>query len=125
MDRLFTGDYRDPTRQYFLSGNIQLEGTVLSKSNYVSQRFFLNFLPLNFVNGKIYNQDINTIWPQEINMLDAIITSPPFFDSTRFYQANWLRIWFSGWSEKDFKHQISSFIEEKQKKRVMLSLKIQ
>ena len=71
---------------------------------------------LNFVNGKIYNQDINTIWPQEINMLDAIITSPPFFDSTRFYQANWLRIRFSGWSEKDFKHQISSFIEEKQKK---------
>ena len=37
---MFTGDYRDPTRQYFLSGNIQLEGTVLSKSNYVSQRFF-------------------------------------------------------------------------------------
>ena len=80
------------------------------------QRTLKNELPLNFVNGKIYNQDINTIWPQEINMLDAIITSPPFFDSTRFYQANWLRIWFSGWSEKDFKHQISSFIEEKQKK---------
>jgi len=57
-----------------------------------------------------------TIWPQEINNLDAIITSPPFFDSTRFHLANWIRIWFSGWSEKDFKHQPNSFIEEKQKK---------
>lgn len=73
-------------------------------------------LPLNFKSGRIFNQDINTIWPQEINNLDAIITSPPFFDSTRFYQANWMRIWFAGWSEKDFKHQINSFIEEKQKK---------
>ena len=73
-------------------------------------------LPLNFKSGKIFNQDITTIWPQEINNLDAIITSPPFFDSTRFHLANWIRIWFSGWSEKDFKYQPNSFIEEKQKK---------
>lgn len=73
-------------------------------------------LPLNFVPGKIFNQDTTTIWPQEINDLDAVITSPPFFDSTRFYLANWIRIWFSGWSAIDFKHQINSFVEEKQKK---------
>ncbi len=73
-------------------------------------------LPLNFKNGKIFNQDATIIWPQEINNLDAIITSPPFFDSTRFYLANWIRIWFSGWSEKDFKFQPNSFVEEKQKK---------
>ena len=73
-------------------------------------------LPLNFIPGKIYNQDSTYIWPQEINNLDVIITSPPFFDSTRFYLANWIRIWFSGWSEKDFKYQINSYIEEKQKK---------
>lgn len=73
-------------------------------------------LPINFKNGKIFNQDTTIIWPQEINNLDAVITSPPFFDSTRFYLANWIRIWFSGWSEKDFKFQINSFIEEKQKK---------
>lgn len=73
-------------------------------------------LPINFKPGKIFNQDTTEIWPQEINNLDAIITSPPFFDSTRFYLANWIRIWFSGWSEKDFKHQINSFVEEKQKK---------
>jgi tRNA G10 N-methylase Trm11 len=73
-------------------------------------------LPLNFKNGKVFNQDATIIWPQEINNLDAVITSPPFFDSTRFYLANWIRIWFSGWSEKDFKYQPNSFLEERQKK---------
>jgi tRNA G10 N-methylase Trm11 len=73
-------------------------------------------LPFNFKPGKIFNQDTTIIWPQEINNLDAVITSPPFFDSTRFHLANWIRIWFSGWSEKDFKYQPNSFVEEKQKK---------
>ena len=72
-------------------------------------------LPLNFKNGKIFNQDTTIVWPQEINDLDAIITSPPFFDSTRFYLANWIRIWFTGWSEIDFKHQPKSFVDERQK----------
>lgn len=73
-------------------------------------------LPINFNNGKIFNQDTTNIWPQEINNIDAVITSPPFFDSTRFHLANWIRIWFSGWSEKDFKYQPNSFVEERQKK---------
>jgi DNA modification methylase len=34
---------------------------------------------------------------------DVIITSPPFLNSTRFYIANWLRLWFCGWEENDFK----------------------
>jgi tRNA G10 N-methylase Trm11 len=72
-------------------------------------------LPLNFKNGKIFNQDSTTVWPQEINDLDAIITSPPFFDSTRFHLANWIRIWFTGWSEIDFKQQPKSFVDERQK----------
>ncbi len=71
--------------------------------------------PNIFQEGKIFLQDATSIWPQEVCELDAIITSPPFFDSTRFYVANWLRIWFAGWQEIDFKQQISSFIEEKQK----------
>ncbi len=73
-------------------------------------------LPWNFKDGKIFNQDATIIWPQEINNMDAVITSPPFFDSTRFYLANWIRIWFSGWSDKDFKHQPNSFVDERQKK---------
>ncbi len=73
-------------------------------------------LPLHFKSGKIFHQDTTSLWPQEINCLDAVITSPPFFDSTRFYLANWIRIWFAGWSEKDFKIQVNSYVEEKQKK---------
>lgn len=73
-------------------------------------------LPKKFTQGQIFMQDSTEVWPDEVNNLDAIITSPPFFDSTRFYSANWMRLWFCGWSEYDFKHQISVYLEEKQKK---------
>lgn len=73
-------------------------------------------LPVNFTPGKIFNQDTTAVWPQEINDVDAVITSPPFFESTRFYLANWLRIWFTGWSDVDFRYQVNSFVEEKQNK---------
>ncbi len=73
-------------------------------------------LPDNFTEGKIYMQDATAIWPDEIDNLDAIITSPPFFDSTRFYSANWLRLWFSGWSKSDFTNSTKTFLEERQKK---------
>jgi len=72
-------------------------------------------LPQNFTEGKMFLQDTTKIWSQEITDLDAIITSPPFFDSTRFYLANWIRIWFAGWGIEDFKYQTRSFVEEKQK----------
>jgi hypothetical protein len=47
--------------------------------------------------------------------LDAIITSPPFFDSTRFHTANWMRLWFAGWEAADFQTQPASFVDERQK----------
>ena len=72
-------------------------------------------LPANFQPGKIFFQDATGWWPREIDQLDSIITSPPFFDSTRFYSANWLRLWFSGWSAHDFKTCPSAFVDEKQK----------
>ena len=72
-------------------------------------------LPMNFVEGEVLYQDATSWWPRHINDLDAIITSPPFFDSTRFYLANWLRLWFSGWNQKDFKEKPLGFVDEKQK----------
>lgn len=72
-------------------------------------------LPDNFTPGEMYCMDSTEIWPQDIKNLDAIITSPPFFDSTRFHLANWIRLWFSGWEKDDFKYNPQSFIEEKQK----------
>ena len=72
-------------------------------------------LPTKFVAGKIYHQDATTWWPREIDQLDAVITSPPFFDSTRFYLANWLRLWFAGWSKADFETAPRGFVDERQK----------
>ena len=72
-------------------------------------------LPVNFRPGKIFFQDATSWWPREIDQLDAVITSPPFFDSTRFYLANWLRLWFSGWSARDFEARPSAFVDEQQK----------
>ncbi|MGM0511806.1 MAG: DNA methyltransferase [Pseudomonadota bacterium] len=70
----------------------------------------------NFVAGHCYQADILAEWPEEIQDLDAIITSPPFFDSTKFYMTNWMRYWFCGWTKKDFETQPKSFIEVIQKK---------
>ena len=79
------------------------------------QRGVDEYLPLDFRPGKIFFQDAISWWPREIDQLDAIITSPPFFDSIRFYLANWLRLWFSGWSAHDFETCPSIFVDEQQK----------
>lgn len=71
--------------------------------------------PDSFIGGKIHHQDATKWWPREIENLDAIITSPPFFDSTRFYLANWLRLWFCGWNIKDFRSKPLMFVDERQK----------
>jgi hypothetical protein len=60
-------------------------------------------------------QDATDWWPREVDDLDAVVTSPPFFDSTRFYLANWIRLWFCGWERRDFETQPLRFLELKQK----------
>lgn len=50
--------------------------------------------------------------------IDAIITSPPFFDSTKFFMANWIRMWFAGWDKQDFNKNKNHFIETKQVKSI-------
>ena len=104
-----------PIVPYAPQGEFQYKNLVKSLTDKV-ERTLSEELPTDFISGKIFNQDTVNIWPQEINDLDAVITSPPFYDSTRFYLANWIRIWFTGWSATDFKYQINSFVEEKQKK---------
>lgn len=68
-----------------------------------------------FVPGRIYEQDATSWWPLEIDQLDAVITSPPFFDSTRFHVQNWLRLWFMGWKREDFDQKPQRFVDERQK----------
>jgi DNA modification methylase len=72
--------------------------------------------PETYVEGQALFQDATTWWDQKIDALDTIITSPPFFDSTRFYLANWMRLWFCGWEADDFKSKPLSFVDERQKK---------
>jgi hypothetical protein len=71
--------------------------------------------PKEFVPGQALFQDATSWWPQQIDLLDAIITSPPFFDSTRFYLANWMRLWFCGWEAADFRIRPLAFVDERQK----------
>ncbi len=71
--------------------------------------------PSGFVPGESLFQDATALWPLEVDDLDAVITSPPFFDSTRFYLANWMRLWFAGWTAEDFKRRPLAFVDERQK----------
>ncbi len=71
--------------------------------------------PSEFVQGDVYFQDATGWWPHPVDQLDAIITSPPFFNSTRFYLANWMRLWFCGWEAQDFRTQPLAFVDERQK----------
>jgi hypothetical protein len=73
-------------------------------------------LSSTFVQGACYKLDVLAEWPADIREFDAIITSPPFFDSTRFYMTNWMRYWFCGWSRSDFETAPQKFIESLQKK---------
>jgi tRNA G10 N-methylase Trm11 len=76
--------------------------------------------PEGFPNGHIYMQDATAWWPVEVDELDAVVTSPPFFDSTRFYLANWIRLWFSGWERGDFETEPLRFIDMKQKQTMRI-----
>jgi len=58
--------------------------------------------------------DCTVKWPSSIPQADVVITSPPFFSSTRFYMANWMRFWFSGWEREDFKIKPADYVETRQ-----------
>lgn len=88
---------------------------LISRLNEKVQRSLEAKYPETFIEGNIYYQDATKWWPQEVDNLDAIITSPPFFDSIRFHLANWLRLWFCGWEAEDFRSKPLMFIDERQK----------
>lgn len=67
------------------------------------------------VRGKALNLDYSDI---HINPVDAIITSPPFAGSMKFYTQNWLRLWFSGWEPTDFEQADQRFLDAKQLKEI-------
>lgn len=74
--------------------------------------------PAEAVDGEVFFQDSTQWWPFEIDRLDAVITSPPFFDSTRYYLGNWIRLWFCGWEKRDFTSKPLHFLEYRQKRNM-------
>ena len=73
-------------------------------------------IPDGFAYGDSIHQDATEWWPAHIEELDAVITSPPFFDSTRFHLGNWMRLWFCGWEANDFQERPLAFVDERQKR---------
>lgn len=47
--------------------------------------------------------------------VDAVITSPPFAQSLRFWSMNWLRLWFAGWDRDAFASQPQRFLDVQQR----------
>lgn len=72
--------------------------------------------PEGSTEGEVFLQDATLWWPNHIDNLDAVITSPPFFNSTRYYLGNWLRLWFCGWEKRDFASKPLHFLELRQKR---------
>jgi DNA methylase len=71
--------------------------------------------PAEYIPGSVRYQDATSWWPRDVDDLDAVITSPPFYDSTRFYLSNWMRLWFAGWEAADFRSKPLAFVDERQK----------
>jgi hypothetical protein len=75
--------------------------------------------PPNFAEGLALQGDFREL-PGKIEpgSVDAVITSPPFVESTRFWLANWIRLWFCGWEPEDFTEQgrPAEFLEVRQRR---------
>lgn len=80
------------------------------------ERSLATAIPDGFAYGHSLFQDTVEWWPAQVDELDAVITSPPFFDSTRFHMGNWMRLWFSGWERSDFQERPMAFVDERQKR---------
>jgi DNA modification methylase len=74
-------------------------------------------LPLNFIPGTGIHGDFRNLPEKTESKVDTIITSPPFY-GMRFDRPNWLRLWFCGWSEVNFKEESLEFLERQQVKDV-------
>lgn len=71
--------------------------------------------PESFQPGMALNQDYKLLNGfLKDNSIDLVATSPPFFDSTRFYMSNWIRMWFCGWDKIDFETRKKEFLETEQ-----------
>lgn len=64
--------------------------------------------------GHAYRADYEAL-PLAPGSIDAVITSPPFAQSLRFFSTNWMRLWFCGWGPNEFRRRPDEFLERKQR----------
>jgi len=64
--------------------------------------------------GSAHLSDFRSLQLEE--PVDAVITSPPFSRSLRFWSSNWMRMWFAGWSPSDFRSEPDKYLEVEQRK---------
>src|SRR5439155_3903886 len=89
--------------------------SVMEKLTNKVLRSLEEYRPDSFVEGRCFQKNSLEDWPAEVSNVDVILTSPPFFDSTRFYMANWMRFWFCGWERNDFDTKPADYLEQRQK----------
>jgi hypothetical protein len=64
--------------------------------------------------GHAHLSDYNQL-PLRPESVDAVITSPPFSESLRFFSSNWMRLWFCGWDKTDFMTNPEAYLERRQR----------
>ncbi len=70
--------------------------------------------------GRAIKADFGAL-PFEPGSVDAVITSPPFAQSLRFFSSNWMRLWFCGWKASDFRERPAGYLESEQKRDFALA----
>lgn len=71
-------------------------------------------LGIGSLNGEAHLGDFRDLALEQ--PVDAVITSPPFAQSLRFWSSNWMRLWFAGWDPSDFDTQPKRYLESQQHK---------
>lgn len=74
-------------------------------------------LPDNYVRGQSILGDFRNASMDMQRPADVVITSPPFV-GMRFDRPNWLRLWFCGWNESDFKTVSLGSLDRQQSKNL-------
>ncbi len=101
-----------PLTPYSPSGKFEYKNVV----DHISSKLMLSFskgIFDTYTNGRAKLGDFNELCCANISA-DAIICSPPFAGSMRFYMQNWMRLWLCGWEEVDFKQAETTFLDQKQ-----------
>ena len=84
---------------------------------HIKHKIYLNYKNndfYNFVPGKAILGDYEQLKYSNLKV-DAVISSPPFAGSIRFYMQNWMRLWLCGWESEDYKKAEKIFLDQKQK----------